>query len=103
MQPRLCFSFSTTFLSTVALATVALGQTGTIAGRVTGSGSEPLQGASVNARGTSRGAIARQDGSYSFSLPAGRYELHARLLGYVAASDSVTVTAGSTTTANFTL
>jgi iron complex outermembrane receptor protein len=90
-------------LATVALSTLGGAQTGTVSGRVTGADGAPLQGASVNANGTARGATVRADGSYSFSLPAGRHELHARLLGYAAAVESVTVTAGATTTANFSL
>src|SRR5512132_1017960 len=78
-------------------------QHGTISGRVVGNGGEALQGATVNARGTARGTIVRADGSYAFTLPAGRYEVRARMLGYVARAESVTVTAGATTNVDFTL
>jgi iron complex outermembrane receptor protein len=90
-------------VATIALPAVGLAQTGTVSGRVVGAGGEPLQGASVVATGTARGGTVRGDGSYSFSLPAGRHEVRARLLGYVAVAESVTVVAGSTATANFTL
>ncbi len=74
---------------------------GTITGRVTGPVGEPLPGASVSVTGTTRGTIARSDGTYQITLPAGRYELRARSLGYAASADSVTVTSGATTTKNF--
>jgi iron complex outermembrane receptor protein len=97
------FHLTITAFATIVLPVLGIAQTGTVSGRVVGAGGEPLQGASVTANGTARGATVRADGSYSFALPAGRHELRARLLGYAAAVDSVTVTAGSTTTANFTL
>jgi iron complex outermembrane receptor protein len=103
MKRRLGTALGIATLTSLTIASVALAQTGTISGRVTAAGGEALQGAAVTARGTSRGSIARTDGSYSFSVPAGRYEVRARLLGYVAAVESVTVTNASTTTANFTL
>src|SRR5215216_1923954 len=93
----------TALFAALVLPATTFAQNGTISGRVTAGGGEPLQGASVNASGTSRGAISRADGSFSFAMPPGRYEVRARLLGYAAAVDSVTVTAGAATTANFTL
>ena len=87
----------------LGLPATGLAQNGTVSGRVLGAGGEPLQGTSITASGTARGATARSNGAYSFSVPAGRYEVRARLLGYAAAAESVTVTTGSTATANFTL
>jgi len=103
MKSPLSIALGTALLTSLAIAPVSIAQTGTISGRVTAVGGEPLQGAAITVRGTSRGSIARTDGSYSFSVPTGRYEVRTRLLGYVAAAESVTVTSGSTTTANFTL
>src|SRR5918997_5035093 len=62
-----------------------------VTGRVTGENGEPLQGATVTASGTTRVAVTRDDGSYRLVLPPGRYELRARLVGYTAARESVTV------------
>ena len=70
---------------------------GTVRGRVTGPANEPVASASVLASGTQRGTVTRSDGSYQLTLPAGRYELHVRLLGYAESVDSVTVRAGETT------
>jgi iron complex outermembrane recepter protein len=74
---------------------------GTLKGRVIGPTGEALPGAAVSATGTQRGAIARSDGSYTLTLPAGRYEIQVHLLGYTASRDSVTVSAGVTTTKEF--
>jgi iron complex outermembrane receptor protein len=62
-----------------------------VTGRVTGELGEPLQGATVTASGTTRVAVTRDDGTYRIVLPPGRYELRARLVGYAAARESVTV------------
>jgi iron complex outermembrane receptor protein len=77
--------------------------TGTISGRVVDAQGGPLQGATVSLAGTTRGAIARGDGSYRLTAPAGRYEVRARLLGYTPRADSITVTAGGDVTKSFTL
>src|SRR4051812_12533012 len=77
--------------------------TGTISGRVVDAQGGPLQGAAVSLAGTTRGAIARSDGSYRLTAPAGRYEIRARLLGYTPRVDSITVTAGGRTTKAVTL
>ena len=77
---------------------------GTVSGTVTDSSTgEPLQGASVSLTGTRYGSLANADGHYRFSAPPGRYEIRARLLGYVVRADSVTVNDGEATTVNFSL
>jgi iron complex outermembrane receptor protein len=90
-------------LSLVSPLTLAAQSTGTISGRVLDSQGAPLQGASISLAGTTRGAIVRGDGSYRVTAPAGRYEIHARLLGYTPRTDTVTVSAGSNVTKSFTL
>jgi iron complex outermembrane recepter protein len=77
--------------------------TGTLSGHVTAATGEPLQGVAISVANTQRGAITRADGSYQVTLPAGRHELRVRLLGYSAVRDFVNVTAGNTTTKDFTL
>src|SRR5262249_11405057 len=74
---------------------------GTVKGSVRAPNGEPLAGASISATGTLHGAIARGDGTYQFTLPAGRYEVRVRVLGYAVSADSVTVSAGTTTTKDF--
>ncbi len=77
--------------------------TGTVAGRVTGDGGEPLAGVGVSVAGTTNGALTRADGAYRITLRPGRYELRARLIGYGLARDTVVVAAGQTVTRDFRL
>jgi iron complex outermembrane recepter protein len=84
------------------LPVLALAQsTGTLTGRVT-SGGAALTGATVSSTG-GRATLTRADGSYRLTLPAGRHQIRARLIGFVTATDSVTITAGSTATLDFNL
>ncbi len=71
--------------------------TGTITGKVTNTSGAPVQGASVTAGGN--GAITGSDGAYSVTAPTGSANLTAALGGYQSASETVTVTAGQSTTA----
>ena len=77
--------------------------TGTVTGRVTSADGAPLSGASVVVSGTTRGTITRDDGNYRLQLPAGRYPLRARLIGYAGGVDTVDVAAGQTATRDFVL
>ncbi len=77
---------------------------GTLTGRVTtGDSNEPVPGALIAVTGTQSGGYSRAGGSYRVVLPAGRYEVRVRYIGYGMVRDSVTVTAGQTTTKNFVL
>ncbi len=71
--------------------------TGTITGKVTNTSGAPVQGASVTAGGN--GAITGADGTYSLEASAGSANLTAALGGYQSASETVTVTAGQSTSA----
>lgn len=77
-------------------------QKGTVQGSVT-DGIDPLIGVTVFVEGTSTGSITDFDGKYNISLDVGTYTLTASYVGYSSASKEVTITAGGTTTANFTL
>ena len=79
---------------------LAQANSGTLAGRVTGADA-PVAGASVFVGG--RTASTRSDGGYRITLSPGRYQVRVRALGFNTATDSVTITAGATTTANYTL
>jgi hypothetical protein len=70
---------------------------GTITGKVTNTSGAPVQGASVSAGGN--GAITGADGAYSLDAPAGSANITAALGGYQSASETVTVTAGTSTAA----
>ena len=80
---------------------VAAQSTGTLAGHVTSNGA-PVSGATISATG-GRYAVTRTDGSYRLTLPVGRYQVRARLLGFITATDSAVVTEGATTTLDFVL
>ena len=83
--------------------TLAAQGTGTLSGRVSGSNGAPLAGASVTVAGAQRGALVRNDGTYQLTLPAGRHEVRVRLVGYMAALESVDITAGGMTTKDWRL
>lgn len=76
--------------------------TGTVSGTVTSSSGTALSGATVSSGGIS--STTQANGSYSLAnVPAGTQTVTASLAGYQTASQSVSVTAGGTTTANFSL
>jgi len=77
--------------------------TGTIRGRVVESATQqPLAGASVTA-GT-QGALTQADGRYVITgVPAGTGAVRARMLGYSAATQPVSVAGGDTAVVDFAL
>lgn len=79
--------------------------TGRVAGVVTtADGALPVTGATVTIEGTSLGAITGDNGTYTINaVPVGVRRVQVRLLGFGAQTDTVTVFAGATTTANFAL
>ena len=93
----------------VTTASVAAAQGGTtISGRVTNDAGAPLPGASVFLQGLSIGSQTNDQGNYTFVVAAARATgqtatLTARVIGYAAKSASVTLTAGSSITQDFTL
>ena len=76
---------------------------GTLTGVVRDEGGAPVQGATISLGGTQIAAAAHADGSYRITTAPGRYAVTARLIGYASRSDTVTITAGSTTTHDFVL
>ena len=98
------------FLALVALLTSAAtvqaqGGGGRITGRVsTAEGGQPIPGVQITVTGTSRGAISDTAGRYTITdVPTGSQTVLARSLGWARSDLVVTVTAGGTATANFTL
>jgi TonB-dependent starch-binding outer membrane protein SusC len=77
-------------------------QQGSVAGQVTDKATQqPIVGAQVLIFGTSLQALTNREGRYTIArVPAGRYQMQARLLGYASATVPVTV-AAETATANF--
>lgn len=75
---------------------VANAQTGTITGTVKSADGEPLQGASVQVRGSRGGVIADNQGMYAIQAPAGSQVLVASFVGYATVNIPVTVPANGT-------
>jgi TonB-linked SusC/RagA family outer membrane protein len=82
----------------------AQGSGGRVAGTVTAEGGRPLGSASVAIVGSSRGALTDNAGRYSIQgVPAGSYQVQARLLGYAPATQQISVTEGQSQTIDFSL
>jgi len=79
--------------------------TGTITGRVVDSTSQqPVPNVNVFVMGVQRGIVSRDDGSFTLSgIPAGTYGVRVSRIGYRPQRIDVSVTAGGTATANFTI
>jgi TonB-linked SusC/RagA family outer membrane protein len=85
---------------------VAIAQgTGTVRGRVTDAGSQrPVSDAQVSVAGTTLGAITNATGDYVVAnVPAGARQVRVRRIGYSAAEQPVTVSAGGTARLDFAL
>src|SRR5215213_3096373 len=82
---------------------IAFAQTGTIKGTVKDGNGNALSGASVTVQGSSRGTITNNDGGFTFSINPGTYTVVASFVGYANSNQSTTVTAGGTSTVDFTL
>src|SRR5438876_6013062 len=80
-------------------------QQGTSAGQVTHkSNQQPVAGAQVLIAGTSLESRTGRDGHFTMiKVPAGRYTVQVRLIGYATGTASVSVAAGETATADFAL
>jgi len=90
----------------LTMASSALAQgVGSVTGRVTTSdGARPVPGVAVVLVGTTRAAMSDSAGRFNITgLAAGSRRLEARRIGFVSSVQSVTVTAGQSTTVNFTL
>src|SRR5205823_12530045 len=91
--------------SAAAQADGSGGGGGSIRGKVVSSADQrPIPDGHVFVGGINRAASTNQDGQYVVSdVPAGTYQVRARVIGYGERSDTVTVTAGAVATADFSL
>jgi len=90
----------------VAVSVPATAQTtGSVTGRVTDAGTGlPLAGAQITVSGTQLGGVANENGVFMImNVPAGTYTVRAQMIGYAAQDVRVTVVAGQSATANFSL
>jgi hypothetical protein len=80
----------------------ATADSGSVAGRVTDRATgQPIVGAMIVLDGASRAATSDEDGKYRIvGVPAGRYTVRVRYIGYRPASSPVTVTANAEVTAD---
>jgi TonB-linked SusC/RagA family outer membrane protein len=98
--------WATLLLLGLLMADVASAQVaGRIVGRVvTTEGAQPIPGVTVVIVGTTRGAITDSAGQYLLAnVPAGAQRLQARRVGFVSATQPVTVASGQVAQANFSL
>lgn len=88
-----------------APAPVAAQATGTLVGTVRdGATQRPLEAVQVYIEGTGVGALTNAAGRFLLlNVPVGEATLHAELVGYKAGTQTVTVTAGESVVANFSL
>ena len=90
-------------LAAVPVVAHAQATTGTITGRVVDSTSQqPLPNVTVSVPGTQRGALTGPDGRYTIgAVPVGTQTVRAARIGYGARTQQVTVAAGTSAVANF--
>src|SRR5215831_2751308 len=92
----------------LALPASLAAQAATVTGHVTGETGAPLVGVTVSIAGLGVGSATRDDGLYTFTVPASRVSgqsvtLTARQVGYTQATASITLTPGGTITHDFAL
>lgn len=80
-----------------------LAQNATIKGKVTDTDGAPLTGASLLVVGKSAGTATDANGMYTLQVQAGTFTLEVSYLGYETTSRSISVKAGETVTADFSL
>jgi outer membrane receptor protein involved in Fe transport len=92
-------------LAAFGVADAAAQNTGTVTGQVRNAESlSPLSGAQVFIEGTQIGNLVNNVGRFLLlNVPAGTYTINATMIGFTTASQEITVTAGGTTTVDFTL
>jgi TonB-linked SusC/RagA family outer membrane protein len=98
-----------TLLAVLALALIPAGiaaqETGTVTGRVVDQGTQqPLSGVQIFIAGSSRGTLTNQQGRFLIpNVAAGSQTVRAALIGYSQGEQTVTVPAGGSATAEFSL
>jgi len=102
---KLRYASAAVLLALAAIPSSLLAQaTGTIAGTVTAAeNGGPLAGANVNVQGTVRRTVTDAQGRYRISIEPGTYIVNVTTLGRATDRRNVTVAAGGTATANFSL
>jgi iron complex outermembrane receptor protein len=96
-------AFTITILLSASFA-FAQQQTGILKGKVTTSDGKAAEFVNITIKGTSLGTAVNVTGHYTVkNIPAGTYTVTASFVGLITRNEQVTLTAGQTTTLNFTL
>lgn len=91
-------------LSGATLAPELNAQTGSVTGQIVSNSGQNLDAVQVSLEGTGLGTITNAAGRYLIlNVPAGQYTVAAELIGYGRETQTVTVTAGSSSVVDFTL
>jgi outer membrane receptor protein involved in Fe transport len=92
------------WLVTLVAAPAAMGQSGSVAGRVTDDQGAPLGGATLTLLKSHKGAVSQMSGEFAIvDVPAGDDTLEAHLLGYRTERKAVSVSAGERARVDFAL
>ncbi len=83
------------------LATAAFAQS--ITGTVTESSNQPLPGATIMVKETTKGVFTDNDGKFNLKVAPGTYTVEATFIGYIKLSKTVEVAEGQTVTVDFQL
>ena len=104
-SPKWGRGFGAALFAALALAPAAQAQTGTVIGTVTEAGSQrPLESAQVFIEGTGAGTLTNSSGRFVLvNAPVGEHTMTVQLVGYREGSQTITVGAGATVTADFEL
>ncbi len=93
-----------TFAMVTAFIVSASAQTGNVSGKVTNTNNEPLPGATIAVKNTTKGDATDVDGNYEIrGIEAGEIILEASFVGYNTVERTITVPAGDNVTVDFVL
>ncbi len=99
MEKRMLNTLIMSLVLVLAFASTALGQNGTIYGKITDKANQrPIETATVFVQGTTKGALTDADGIFLIEVPAGTYTLVVKLIEYkdLIISDVVVPAGGKT-------
>lgn len=97
-------SFGVGLFSLFLLASPLHAQEGRITGQVTDSQGQPLESVTLQVVGTGIGTLSGQDGNFDLrGVPAGEVQVRASRIGYRQSTRTVEVTAGQTSSVDFSL
>ncbi len=102
-HPALVHAFAAFALIAFLFSTPAFAQKATLSGKITDKKSKDPISAKITVPSAKTGAVAKLDGTYSLSLPAGTHQMIITFPLYKTVKKSVTVQAGDTQTLDITM